>query len=915
MTTTYDRAAGTWNIAWPNRVARHDLVFLTPPEDPLNGLPIGNGEVGLLAWFEPSRVIFVMNRSDLWDDAKFGRFRNWHAEEEEFSTTLRHGCRILLDFKLPVFDTFYLKDFSARINLADASIDISAVSVFGRVKIRALIDHTTGTLRADVTAKLSEPTPTDISLQRFGSRIFSHWYSRVRCEPELGLTGTHAHADANTLAVTHKLTSGTFAAAAHIDLTAGKSQKSSTTTKAAAKNKKLTTRIDHTHQATASIAADKNKSFTLFATITEPSATDPLPIARKQLASAQRDAATLLAAHKKSWKAFWLRSFLEFDDAYIDALWHLTMFYAACSQRGKYPGRFISGLWGWNRDVQNWSFYFHWNQQQTYWPLNAAGHHDLITSYLNYRFAGLTHATDDAKAKFGVDGAIVSDVCERRGYNSENEFHNHTPVAQIAMEFYRQYKFTGDENFLRTQLWPYIRQAALFFETRFEKKSDNRYHAIEGTGYEGWILLNDPITEIACAETLFAAALDTVRRVGEDHPHAAHWQDILDHLTPLPTQRVTQGFLANGKINRGWFKGAKALGNHLLMAGFGVKEKQWMTSMLPEPPAPPFAADLVSAILQFEGKPALADPYRDDMRCNDGIFPWAEYSTVFPCGPVTLAHKNTDRFNTVVDTVRAIACPGMGWLPLGVTLARLGLADEARKCIDLWPMYWQFYTNGWGHYGPLAIMRSESILPTRTSHMGIRDTALPDDERENHPLSARLYPFRHMGMEAMSAWAVTVNESLLQSHDDTIRVAPAATKTQNARFTLHAQNGFVVSSQIESGQPLWIALKSTQGQICRISIPWKTATLFAGDKKLATLTAKDFTKKSSSSDATIRTTRLPSGELLLEFATTADAHYTLVPDAAMLRRWKSSPSAPDANTTPLTHWSGATSLGSTRQFA
>ena len=38
----FDFELGNWNLDWPDRVSRHYLVFLTPPEDPMQGLPIGN---------------------------------------------------------------------------------------------------------------------------------------------------------------------------------------------------------------------------------------------------------------------------------------------------------------------------------------------------------------------------------------------------------------------------------------------------------------------------------------------------------------------------------------------------------------------------------------------------------------------------------------------------------------------------------------------------------------------------------------------------------------------------------------------------------------------------------------------------------------------------------------------------------
>ncbi len=877
MPSAFDPRYGTWKMDWPGRVSRHDLVFLSPPEDPVQGMPIGNGEIGVLCWFESSKVIFAMNKSDLWDDAKFGRFRNWHPKQEEFSTTLRHGGRIILDFKLPIFDLFYLKDFKGRINLTEAAIEFSASGPFGSVSFKGFVDHSSGIFHAQVSSKLKENLPLEIKVRRYGSRTFSHWYHQLNRNPELGLKGTKAFADKDGAYVTHKLTSGTFAAGCQVIST---------------NQLKTSYTVEDSHTSTVILKGLNNKKLTFLAAVTSPLSSNPIPIVKKEIVAVRKlGSVAMFAAHKKAWKEFWLRSLMEFGDDYLDSLWHITMFYDACSQRGKYPGRFINGLWTWNRDVQNWNFYFHWNQQQVYWPLNAAGHHDLVDSYLNYRFNSLPYARQDAKTAFKADGAIVSDVCERRGYNSEGEFHNHTPAAQVAMEFWRQYKFTGDKDFLKTKAWPFIRDAAYFFESLFVKEKDGKYHAKEGTGYEGWILLHDCVSELVYARVLFTTALEAMAEVGQDEPRAKKWREILDHLAPLPTVKADKGFLQKGKLNRGWFKGDPALSDKLLAAGFGIKEKKWLTSFLSETPAGPASESLFEMINLNEGKPAMPDSYRDDFRCNDGIFPWVENSAVFPSGLVGLAQKGTDLFKTTANTVKSFACPGMGWFPLGITLARLGLAREARKVINSWPMLWQFFSNGWGHYGPLAIMKTESSVPNRISHMGMRDASRSEKEWQKHKFSFRMYPFRHMGMEAMSVFAGAINESLLQSHDGTLRVAPAVTSDQNARFTLHAQDGFVVSSEIENGKPQWIGIESKFGKTCRLANPWPKAFIYENGKKVNDLAGKT-----------------------IEFSTIPGKLYLIVPDEKTMKNWKTASVQYPRNENAKTHSSGYASLGLPRLF-
>ena len=108
----------------------------------------------------------------------------------------------------------------------------------------------------------------------------------------------------------------------------------------------------------------------------------------------------LIKSNGEAWKSIWERSFVDYGDDYLNNLWYLTIYYANASQGGKYPGRFNNGLWGWNSDVQNWNFYFHWNQQQLFWPLNAAGLHELVNPYLDFRFNSLPQAQKDAREIF-----------------------------------------------------------------------------------------------------------------------------------------------------------------------------------------------------------------------------------------------------------------------------------------------------------------------------------------------------------------------------------------------------------------------------------------------------------------------------------------------------------------------------------
>lgn len=781
-----------WAIQWPGRVSQYNLVYKSPPIDPMQGIPLGNGDVGALFWCEDSKLVAVINKSDLWDDASFGRFKNHGQKEQDYSTTQRHAFRIIIDFKLPVFSSMYLSDFHASLSLPDASFNLEAQSPFGKISFMAFVDRATGAILYDFKSDLKEESSIDLFIERFGSRTYSNWFNQINRDPTIGLNGTEVHTGQNSVFITQQLSTGTFAGG-------GKVIESN--------NLRIDCFREHSRSVRIQLTGSQQKEAKFVFGVVAPTNNNPVASVESFLNVAEKKGlASIYKDHATLWKLIWNKSFMDYGDDYLNNLWHLTMFYLNASQGGRYPGRFVNGLWGWSRDVQNWNFYYHWNQQQLYWPLNAAGFHELITPYLDYRFNSLAHAKEDARTFFDADGAYISDVTERRGYNSLGEKHNHTPVAQIALDFWRQYMFNCDKNFLEKKAFPFILEAANFFESQFQLEDDGLYHPTASTGYEGWILLKDGLTNIAHAHTLFNIAVKAADILGTHTSEVKKWTNILKKLAPLPgveadTTMIRQsdsGFV----LNRGFFSGTTVPANKILAAGWGVDKKKWLTTYEP--------GDEVR---------------RHNLALLDGIFPSVPSSPVFPSGLIGLEQKGSQLFDITKTTILLYGPEITGWDPVPIALARLGLTKELAKDLELFPQRWQIYNNGWGHWG------LEHDVYGKDYHQLNRDaewffrTYEVRDVNGTETIPLRMWPFRYTSMEAMSVLATAMNESLLQSHEGVLRFFPAFPNNKTARYTLHAEGGFIVSSEVRSGIVQWISVKSLFGNTCKIELPWSRSTV------------------------------------------------------------------------------------------
>jgi hypothetical protein len=189
------------------------------------------------------------------------------------------------------------------------------------------------------------------------------------------------------------------------------------------------------------------------------------------------------------------------------------------------------------------------------------------------------------------------------------------------------------------------------------------------------------------------------------------------------------------------------------------------------------------------------------------------------------------------------------WSSDTVQAARLGLGDEVLKGMRLMIQTYQSYPNGL--------------------------TKNPDGN------------FEYLGTH-LSA----INESLLQSYNDKIRVFPAPPSDTGfvGRFTLLARGGFLVSSEYENKEIKYVAMKSLYGHPATIENPWAGAVIRV---------------ETPVDGRTLLTTR--SREF--EFDTVPDAVYVIERVAKPLRRYAHRPLTGTANN-DAKRLGGATTLGS-----
>src|SRR5450432_3654447 len=153
--------------------------------------------------------------------------------------------------------------------------------------------------------------------------------------------------------------------------------------------------------------------------------------------------------------------------------------------------------------------------------------------------------------------------------------------------------------------------------------------------------------------------------------------------------------------------------------------------------------------------------------------------------PYSVTGIGAPDYAMAVSTWKARPAPyGNVWANDAIQAARLGLGDEANQGMKTMLQRYQSYPNG---------------MTNNTNGV-----------------------FEYLGVHL-----IVMNESLLQSYNDRIRVFPAlpADATLVARFTLAARGGFLVTSEREGGDIKYVGLKSLLGNMATVINPWGTTAV------------------------------------------------------------------------------------------
>ena len=438
-------------------------------------------------------------------------------------------------------------------------------------------------------------------------------------------------------------------------------------------------------------------------------------------------------AHVRGWSKFWSASRVDIPDRDILRQYHFGLYLLGASSRHGFPMPGLQGLWTTTPTGSGWNDYSNdLNIQMNYWPVYTANHLELTWPYYDTVRGWLPERRRFTRDYFGCRGVQFppcisqAEGISTAGYLPTNHWAGH--AAFVAQNFWTHWLYSRDEQFLRDVAHPFLKECALFYLDFLKKDARGLYiiwpssmpEAGEGS-YEAWG--KNPTMDIALLRMLFGSIVESARVLGCDAEFAAQCRERLDHLPAYP--------IRNG---------------HLI----DMESKEFLYS---------------------HRHPGMLTP-------------------IYPCADISgkLAEKSVDRF---IEKGKWLWC---GFSPVWVAAAsaRVGRGEAARNLLR---EFMEVYTSRAGGFN-----LNYDYAGTGLGMSG-----------------AKCFT-----NETNSGFSAALLEMLLQSHNGLIRVFPALPKDwKDVSFqNLRAEGAFLVSATRMNGRATQITIRSERGGVVRVKSPW-----------------------------------------------------------------------------------------------
>ena len=263
--------------------------------------------------------------------------------------------------------------------------------------------------------------------------------------------------------------------------------------------------------------------------------------------------AQLETEHRAWWKQFWLKSFVQVHDKVLEDYYYGAQYVMGSSSR---PGHLPPSLWSnfLTTDNAGWGgrYFMNYNEEAPFYGVFSSNHADLAEPYNRMVLAQIPWQKNRTAAA-GYKGVSFQrtfspftmyqpvpelvPVASTKDYKKlpSDQKSNATFSVLPLIEYY---EYTQDKNFLRTGLYPALKELDAFWRDFAVRNPEGTQWIFEhSSAHEGGDDVN-PNLDLGFARRVARELIETSQILGVDAEMRPQWQQFIDQLAPYPSGTV-----------------------------------------------------------------------------------------------------------------------------------------------------------------------------------------------------------------------------------------------------------------------------------------------------------------------------------------------------------------------------------------
>lgn len=490
--------------------------------------------------------------------------------------------------------------------------------------------------------------------------------------------------------------------------------------------------------------------------------------------------------------AFWEKSNVWLDDEDLAKTWYVGLYgFKNRISKNDLFTNFVGGMATDDYSAFHGSVIWNMNIQRFTSPVFVANHLEWVQSYSKFLKKNEDQFKFLAESLFGLEGIYIEfislpTVPKENSYVNNKWGRSLATLGWCLQPLWFYYEYTKDKEWLRTEAYPMLRQAANFYAAymdKYQKENGGDIYPsmqmIEGPGWmEDFKGNRNVIDDLVMFKQTFEWVIASAEALDVDEEDVAKWKEALASVPPIKYEwDGEQGSIAYGYSDELGYAdmGIYYLGEHL--------QGKWPT------------------------EDDLTFPY-------ETVSQWLTYPYEYITGDgeTDLDKIAAYRINKMKDFSRhEVAVPNNHAGVPFCSLLRVGganyyesAAKEIRRYIMHSGQFWECEnTEHFNNTGTMGRMPEMLYFPIQC-----------------------------------------INDILLQTQGDFIRIFPALPKGKSANFTnLRARSGFFVSASTD-GKTITAEIRSELGEMCTVKTFGRTVVAMpegavAAEKQISFPTVKD----------------------------------------------------------------------------